>query len=357
MRFWIILSTVSIGLFMVIFVLGMALIGAVDLLPSPSAEVPRTVATEQTSGQAEGEKAATPATETAAPQVTSEQVKEVPQQQPTPETRVEPSTDHVAAPAQIANPAPPTAGQSTANFTVIKYKLEKNTMAHLIGIMDQNSKLVRVLPVYGGRPAGKYSVLWDQLDNKGRAVAAADYKVMVVSFQPVTPVLVFHDLSPDGAANPYSETPEAFQRQMRYLDNAGYQTLTFKEYADLLKKGKPIPANAALIAFEDGYESFYKYALPVLKDLKVKASVFLTPGVGPDAKPRLTADQVKALSSGKLVDVEIGQSELHRLSVSDNDGRLKRIMVNSNLSIKDLAALLVTNPLETLVFETTAPAM
>jgi len=60
----------------------------------------------------------------------------------------------------------------------------------------------------------------------------------------------------------------------------GYRTVSLLEAVDCLRARKPFPDRSFVITFDDGYESVYKEAFPVLKDYGMSATVFLTVGGG-----------------------------------------------------------------------------
>lgn len=85
------------------------------------------------------------------------------------------------------------------------------------------------------------------------------------------PVLMFHDIG----EGEYSITSEQFQRQMNLLKNNGYQTISLDELYAYTERGKALPEKPILITFDDGYMSNYQYAYPILKDLDMKAVIYI----------------------------------------------------------------------------------
>lgn len=81
------------------------------------------------------------------------------------------------------------------------------------------------------------------------------------------PVFVFHSIQPD-----------VFERHLRYLKENGYSTITCDEYYQWLEHGKSIPEKSVLLAIDDGVESVWQYAYPLLKKYDYRAVVFVIPG-------------------------------------------------------------------------------
>jgi peptidoglycan/xylan/chitin deacetylase (PgdA/CDA1 family) len=93
------------------------------------------------------------------------------------------------------------------------------------------------------------------------------------------PILHYHSISENlfGKVHPYNQINTSafvFAKQMRWLRNEGYRTLSLPELlagfdasADLSKK--------IVITFDDGYRDFYTDAFPVLRQCGFGAAVFL----------------------------------------------------------------------------------
>ena len=96
----------------------------------------------------------------------------------------------------------------------------------------------------------------------------------------VIPILMYHHLLPerDIVANKFTDngaiiSAEDFAEQMKYLKDNGYNTLFWKDACAYLEQGRPLPAKSVVITFDDGYESNYIYAYPILKELGLKATI------------------------------------------------------------------------------------
>lgn len=88
------------------------------------------------------------------------------------------------------------------------------------------------------------------------------------------PVLMYHILL-DGQNDSISVDPERFKEQMMAIKAAGYTTITDFELLEHLENGSPLPNNPILITFDDGYKSNYTEAFPVLKELDMKATIYV----------------------------------------------------------------------------------
>jgi peptidoglycan/xylan/chitin deacetylase (PgdA/CDA1 family) len=90
------------------------------------------------------------------------------------------------------------------------------------------------------------------------------------------PILTFHAV--DDRRSVISIRPEIFQRGMERLHQCGFRSLSLTKAADYLRRGTPFPDRSFGITFDDGYQSVYEKAFPVLSHYGMSATVFLTVG-------------------------------------------------------------------------------
>lgn len=108
------------------------------------------------------------------------------------------------------------------------------------------------------------------------------------------PVIYYHSVDPS-EANEVTISPDRLRSELEYIKNSGYTTLTTTEVYDYLANNKPIPEKSILITFDDGYMDNYTNAFPILKELNMKATIFLISG-GIDNGYYLSRDQIKEMS-------------------------------------------------------------
>jgi peptidoglycan/xylan/chitin deacetylase (PgdA/CDA1 family) len=110
------------------------------------------------------------------------------------------------------------------------------------------------------------------------------------------PVLTFHRV--DDGASVTSCSPGVFQKSIAKLHGKGYRTLGLLEAAGCLRRGAPFPDHSLVITFDDGYQSVYDRAFPVLQQYGMSATVFLT--VGEKTRPR-PGDRLPALNGRAML--------------------------------------------------------
>jgi peptidoglycan/xylan/chitin deacetylase (PgdA/CDA1 family) len=91
-------------------------------------------------------------------------------------------------------------------------------------------------------------------------------------------ILTYHRVVRDvrGLPRPlHNVTPERFREQLSGLLRRGFRFWPLGQVLAARAAGWGIPAKTVVVTFDDGYESVYTEALPVLRDLNVPATVFV----------------------------------------------------------------------------------
>lgn len=91
-----------------------------------------------------------------------------------------------------------------------------------------------------------------------------------------TLILEYHKICED--TSPYAVAPAEFDKQLQYLADEGYTTISMKEYAAAAAGQGVLPAKPVVITFDDGYDNNYTEALPLLERHGMKGTVFVVSG-------------------------------------------------------------------------------
>jgi len=91
------------------------------------------------------------------------------------------------------------------------------------------------------------------------------------------PVLLYHHVGPrQPGAYPFLTLSYAkFERQMRWLRQRGYTAIRSADWISWKRGAGALPRKPVLITFDDGYADLVQYALPVLKDYGLTATIFI----------------------------------------------------------------------------------
>lgn len=119
----------------------------------------------------------------------------------------------------------------------------------------------------------------------------------------VVPIIMYHSVEPQAKPeNRLCVSAQTFKRQMRFLKSNHYNVLPLQEIAALIKEKKRIPPKAIAITFDDGYKDNYLYALPVLKEYNLPATVFIIINeVGRAQADRLSWDEIKEMQDSGVI--------------------------------------------------------
>ncbi len=150
----------------------------------------------------------------------------------------------------------------------------------------------------------------------GPAMAETEEKLTVLSY---------HEIAErDQALVPeYAVTPTNFVRQMDWLRNNGYHFVSVNDVLADRDGKKPLPEKAVLITFDDGYQSVYDHAWPIIKMFRIPAVIAVVGNwleekdhVNFDGKsvPRaqlLSWDELREMSQSGLVEIGSHSFDLH----------------------------------------------
>jgi peptidoglycan/xylan/chitin deacetylase (PgdA/CDA1 family) len=98
-----------------------------------------------------------------------------------------------------------------------------------------------------------------------------------------------------------SVTPENFRAQMEYLVANGYTALDLYDLARIVVKAQPLPARAVIITADDGYRDFYENGYPVLRELGLRATLFLVTDFVDRGNPQYVSwDMVREMAANGI---------------------------------------------------------
>lgn len=138
-------------------------------------------------------------------------------------------------------------------------------------------------------------------------------------------ILSYHEIADKSETldSTYAVTPSNFDQQIHWLMENGYHFININDILEYRKKGKPLPNKAVLITFDDGYQSVYANAYPILKKYKVPSVIALV-GSWLQAKDRvdfsghmiprnkfLSQNEIKEMVKSGLVEVASHSYQSH----------------------------------------------
>ncbi|WP_188890148.1 polysaccharide deacetylase family protein [Paenibacillus radicis (ex Gao et al. 2016)] len=141
-------------------------------------------------------------------------------------------------------------------------------------------------------------------------------------------VLMYHDISKDPQKDKSAISDTQFEEQMELLKTNGFHVISIKQYADFILREGTVPDNAVLLTFDDGYESFYTDAYPILKRYEYPAVNFVivsSVGDNKNGAPKMTWDQMREMQKSGM-DFYNHTYNLHRYGAMREDGLKKPVM-------------------------------
>ena len=93
-------------------------------------------------------------------------------------------------------------------------------------------------------------------------------------------VLGYHSFYKDEVESKSTMTANIkdFEKQMKWLYESGYKTLSLDEFYQFMEGDKLFPKKSVLLTFDDGYLSNYMYVVDVLKKYNFKGTIFIIGG-------------------------------------------------------------------------------
>lgn len=143
------------------------------------------------------------------------------------------------------------------------------------------------------------------------------------------PILCYHRFGGgNGGSNRMVVSAANFAAQLEWLKRNDYHVVRLSQLVGYLEGRQPLPKRSVVITIDDGYESVYRHALPLLRKYNFPATLFAyTDFIG--AGDALTWPQMQELAASGLVDIQ-SHSKTHRNLIErtpgDTDERYRQLI-------------------------------
>jgi peptidoglycan/xylan/chitin deacetylase (PgdA/CDA1 family) len=193
-------------------------------------------------------------------------------------------------------------------------------------VLGRSERLLVYLPRSGDqqdaiaqRFLGDASRHWQIAEANGTPKAEAG-QPLIVPLQPLNPIgvrtsdlqtvpiLCYHRFGGTGTRMVVS--PNGFAAQLDWLARNQYTVLRLSQLSDFLAGKQSLPARSVVITIDDGYESVYRHAFPLLKKHGFPATLFVYTdfiGIGDG----LNWAQLQEMAGSGLIDIQ-AHSKTHR---------------------------------------------
>ena len=148
------------------------------------------------------------------------------------------------------------------------------------------------------------------------------------------PIVMYHQLTKsESRAGRYVLTLEQFEKDLVFLKEKGYKTVTVSQLLDYSQGKGKLPEKAIMITFDDGCETLYAYAKPLLEQYGFTAVGFV---VGSLADYYTELDdhnlnysnlnwaEIKELSMGNTVEIQSHSYDLHKNTGNRSGAKKKK---------------------------------
>lgn len=107
--------------------------------------------------------------------------------------------------------------------------------------------------------------------NSIQVIADKIYADEVNKSQKLYTIMYHIILEDESKINDYIITPTQLEEDLIYLKENGYTTITTEQLLDFVNNGTPLPDKPIMITFDDGYETVFRYAMPLLEKYNMTA--------------------------------------------------------------------------------------
>lgn len=157
------------------------------------------------------------------------------------------------------------------------------------------------------------------------------------------PILMYHHISPvvppTALGISLTVTPTAFGKQLDYLKQQEYHTITFNQLFDALYYGGPLPHHPIILTFDDGYDDAYHFALPILQAHGYSGMFYIITGkVGWAAylnwqQIRTMLDQGMQIGSHTVHHVDMGSLLMYSTALAQHELQASQAVLQNHLGI------------------------
>ena len=149
----------------------------------------------------------------------------------------------------------------------------------------------------------------------------------------IIPILLYHHVGFSlRADNVYYVSPDVFDKQMNLLYQWGYRTISVALLVKAIKEGADLPPKPVLLTFDDGSESTYTTALPIMQRYHFTGICYIVSNyVG--ITNYMDADQIRMLYASGW---EIGSHSLSHIDLTARPDRQEKEIIESRRHLESL---------------------
>ncbi|MCL2047011.1 MAG: polysaccharide deacetylase family protein [Oscillospiraceae bacterium] len=170
----------------------------------------------------------------------------------------------------------------------------------------------------------------DLVIEAGFGEAAIMQKLSTEEYTAELPVLMYHHLT-DNVGTYSAISISGFVEHMEALVEAGFTAVSLEQVMDYVYRGIDLPEKPILITFDDGYESNYTVAFPILREFGFHGTIFAI-GVTYDKKdlykdterqiiPHFGHKEAREMVNSGLISIQSHSYDMHNVEEDDDPFR------------------------------------
>jgi len=147
-------------------------------------------------------------------------------------------------------------------------------------------------------------------------------------------ISVYHHVS-DSTPPSTSLSPGAFRAHLSFLAENNFTVLPLTQILTTLNDGDDLPERTVAITFDDGYESIYSTALPLLREFGFPFTVFVSTGpIDRQQNGYMTWEQLSVLHRADVVVGNHGTEHRSLLELTINEARVDILAAQARINAK-----------------------
>jgi len=198
------------------------------------------------------------------------------------------------------------AGRSSGAVEVVSAEIGRNDH-YIVIVAERGESYAGLASRHLGDPSAGWYVA---KHNDNRPIESGDVVVVPRAWRNVggvessayqsVPVLGYHNFGP--STQQLSVTAENFREQLGFLRDNGFNVIQLRDLMGFLNGDRGLPERAVVITIDDGYQSAYKIAFPLLREFGFPATIF--PYSDFLNKGGLKTAQMKEMLASGLIDIQ-----------------------------------------------------
>jgi peptidoglycan/xylan/chitin deacetylase (PgdA/CDA1 family) len=148
----------------------------------------------------------------------------------------------------------------------------------------------------------------------------------------IVPILLYHHVALHQSETVYYVAPDAFERQLHLLHEWGYTTISVELMVSAIKQGAELPPKPVIMTFDDGSETIYTNALPIMQKYNFTGTAYIVYNYV-NTQNYMNPDQIRALYASGW---EIGSHSLSHADLTERPDRQMDEIVESRRKLQSL---------------------